>query len=110
MPTRREETSVGNLRANKGEFSVSTISNCNLTINNDIDLVRNKTLWKNHRIMAGPKQLAAKVTKTATATTTTKTELEVIADLKKEQAKLKREIAYLRDESFVNNRAALVQE
>ena len=56
--------------------------------------------------MADPKQLAAKVT----TTTTTKTELEIIADLKKEQAKLKREIAYLRNESFVNNQAALVQE
>ena len=59
--------------------------------------------------MAGPKQLAAKVTTTAT-TTTTKTKLKIIAELKKEQAKLKREIAYLRDKSFVNNRAALVQE
>ena len=59
--------------------------------------------------MADPKQLAAKVT--------TRTELEIIADLKKEKAKLmkeqakfKREIAYLRNKSFVNNQAPLVQE
>ena len=116
MPTRKEENSGGNLTANKGEISVSTISNCNLTINNDIDFVKNRNLWKNHRIMADPKQLAANVTTTAT-TQTTKTKLEIIADLKKEratlfkeQAKFKREIAYLRNESFVNNQAALVQE
>ena len=52
LPTRKEETSGENLKANKGEISVSTISNCNLTINNDIDFVKNKKLWKNHIIMA----------------------------------------------------------